>query len=56
MAESLEICDYFGITPSLFFNDTSDNPILLQSAIEELKKRDDDDLMPAILNEAHTIF
>ena len=24
MAEFLEICDYFGITPSQFFNDTSD--------------------------------
>ena len=45
MAEFLEICDYFGITPSQFFNDTTDNPVLLQSAIEELKKLDDDDLM-----------
>ena len=50
MAEFLEICDYFGITPSQFFNDTSDNPVLLQSAIEELKKLDDDDLMLVISN------
>ena len=50
MAEFLEICDYFGITPSQFFNDTTDNPVLLQSAIEELKKLDDDDLMLVISN------
>ena len=50
MAEFLEICDYFEITPSQFFNDAADNPALLQSAIEELKKLDDDDLMLAISN------
>ena len=50
MAEFLEICDCFGITPSQFFNDAADNPLLLQSAIEELKKLDDDDLMLVISN------
>ena len=50
MAEFIEICDYLGITPSQFFNDTTDNPVLLQSAIEELKKLDDDDLMLVISN------
>ena len=50
MAEFLEICNYLGITPSQFFNDTTDNPALLQSAIEELRKLDDDDLMLVISN------
>jgi len=50
MAEFLEICDYLGISPSQFFNDATDNPALLQSAIEELKKLDDDDLMLVISN------
>ena len=50
MAEFLEICDYLEVTPSDFFNDTTENPVLLQSAIEELKKLNDDDLMLAISN------
>lgn len=50
MAEFLEICDYFGITPSQFFNDSTENPALLQTAIEEIKKLDDDDLMLCISN------
>ncbi len=50
MKEFLEICIYFEITPSEFFNDTTDNPALLQTAIEELKKLDDDDLILCISN------
>ena len=50
LAEFLEICDYFGITPSQFFDDTSENPYLVQSASEEIKKLNDDDLMLAISN------
>lgn len=45
MAEFLQICDYFGISPSQFFDDSSENPALLQTVIEELKKLDDDDLV-----------
>jgi transcriptional regulator with XRE-family HTH domain len=45
MAEFLEICEYLGVTPSDFFNDSNENPVLIQSAIEEIKKLDDDDLM-----------
>ena len=50
MAEFLEICDYLGVTTSDFFNDSTENPILVQSAIEEIKKLDDDDLMLVIGN------
>lgn len=50
MAEFLQICDYFGITPSQFFDDSFENPALLQTAIEELRKLNDDDLMLIIGN------
>ena len=50
MAEFLEICNYLGVPPSGFFNDSNENPILVQSAIEEIKKLDDDDLMLVIGN------
>ncbi len=50
MAEFLEICNFFGITPMQFFDETIENPALLQSAIDELKKLDDDDMMLIISN------
>ena len=43
MDEFLEICDYFGITPSQFFDESEENPALIQTATQELKKLDDDD-------------
>ena len=45
MAEFLQICNYFDITPSQFFDESEENPALLQTAIEELRKLNDDDLM-----------
>lgn len=45
MTEFLEICNYFCITPSQFFDDSIENPALLQSAIDELRKLNDDDMM-----------
>ena len=50
LKELLEICEYFEITPSQFFDENADNPALLQSAINELIKLDDDDLMLIITN------
>lgn len=41
---------YFAITPSQFFDTSIENPALLQTAIEELKKLSDDDLMLIIGN------
>ncbi len=38
MAEFLEICDYFEVTPSQFFNDSTENPALLQSAMPRSAK------------------
>ena len=45
MAEFLEICKYFDITPSEFFDENTDNPVLLQTAFAEIQKLDDDDIM-----------
>ena len=45
MSEFLEICKYFEITPDKFFDTSVENPALLQSAIDELKKLNDDDMM-----------
>lgn len=50
LTEFLEICNYFGITPSQFFDTSIDNPALLQTAIKDLKKLSDDDLMLIIGN------
>lgn len=38
------------ITPSQFFDESEENPALLQTAIEELRKLNDDDLMLIIGN------
>lgn len=45
MAEFLQICDYFEITPSQFFDTSLEEPVMLQTAIEELRKLDSDDLI-----------
>ena len=50
MSEFLQICEYLEITPSQFFNDSREYPALLQTAIEELKKLSDDDLVLIISN------
>lgn len=45
MREFLDICQYLGVTPAAFFDDSLDNPALLQTAFEELKKLKDDDII-----------
>lgn len=45
MAEFLQICDYFSITPAQFFDPETSNPALLQSCISELSKLNEDDLL-----------
>ncbi len=49
MNEFLAICDYFGITPSEFFNENLKNPGLIQKAIDGMEKLSDEDLL-LILN------
>ncbi len=50
MKEFLEICKYFEITPSQFFDMETDDPILLQNVITELKKLNFDDMSLILSN------
>ncbi len=45
-----EICDYFDLTPSEFFDKEIKNPSLIHHAVNNLKKLSEDDL--AFFNEA----
>ena len=45
MTEFLAICDYFGISPTEFFNDGVDNPALLRQTVEDLSQLNSEDLL-----------
>ena len=44
MKEFLEICNYLGVVPSDFFDESSETPFVLQRAIAELRKLSEDDI------------
>ena len=44
MVEFLYICEYLGVTPSEFFNEQNEEPILIQRALDGLRKLDARDL------------
>lgn len=44
MSEFFAICNYFGITPSEFFDEENSNPQLVKKATEEMKSLDEDDM------------
>ncbi len=44
MKEFLAICDYFGITPQQFFDESTDCPQLIQRATEGMRRLDEKDL------------
>ena len=44
LKEFFSICEYFGLTPQQFFDESTQSPDLIQKAIEEMKKLNDDDL------------
>ncbi len=44
LKEFFAICDYFDITPQQFFNTETQNPELLQKAIEGLGRLNEDDI------------
>ena len=48
MSEFFSICDYFGITPSEFFDTEQNNPVLVSKAVEELKSLNDNDMLLAL--------
>ncbi|MGN0164422.1 MAG: helix-turn-helix transcriptional regulator [Candidatus Ornithomonoglobus sp.] len=55
LTELFAICDYFGITPSEFFDDKVSNPELIQKAVEGLKQLDDSDQL-LILNHINRLL
>ncbi|MGN0182670.1 MAG: helix-turn-helix transcriptional regulator [Candidatus Ornithomonoglobus sp.] len=55
LTELFAICDYFGITPSEFFDDKVSNPELIQKAVEGLKRLDDSDQL-LILNHINRLL
>ncbi|MDE7294019.1 MAG: helix-turn-helix domain-containing protein [Oscillospiraceae bacterium] len=42
--EFFAVCEYFGITPTDFFDEGNSNPVLIQQALDGMKKLSDDDL------------
>lgn len=48
MKEFFAICDYFGLTPEQFFDESTPNPELIQKALEGLKKLNENDLRMAV--------
>ena len=55
LSEFFAICDYFGITPTEFFDEKTSNPELVQKAVEGLKKLDDSDQL-LILNHINRLL
>lgn len=43
MREFLEICEYFGITPAAFFDDSSPSPELIRKAADGMKQLSESD-------------
>ena len=45
LKEFFAICDYLEITPQQFFDDTEQNPELVQKALEGMKQLDESDML-----------
>jgi len=45
MTEFLYMCEYLDVTPSAFFDEQTENPALLQKAIEEMRSLSDRDIL-----------
>ena len=55
LSELFAICDYFGITPTEFFDDSISNPELIRKAVEGMKQLDDGDQL-MILNHINRLL
>ena len=55
LPELFAICDYFGITPADFFDDSVSNPELIQKAVEGMKQLDERDQI-MILNHINRLL
>lgn len=45
MTEFLYMCEYLDVTPSAFFDEQTENPALLQKAVEEMRSLSDRDIL-----------
>ena len=45
MKEFFAICEYFGLTPQQFFDEGTQNPELIQKAINGMKQLDEKDML-----------
>lgn len=45
LKELFAICDYFEITPKQFFDDSTQNPELIQKAVDGMKRLDETDIL-----------
>ena len=45
LKEFFAICDYFGISPHQFFDESTQNPELIQKAVEGMKLLDESDIL-----------
>ena len=45
LKEFFSICEYFGLTPQQFFDESSQNPDLIQKAVEGMKRLDEYDML-----------
>ena len=52
MKEFLAICDYFELTPQQFFDESTQNPELIQKAVSGMKQLNEDDqlMLLSIIN------
>lgn len=48
ISELLYICDFYNIEPKYFFDDGITNPVLIQSALNALKNKTDQDISAII--------
>ena len=45
MKEFFSICDYLEVTPQQFFDESAQNPELIQKALEGMRQLDEDDML-----------
>lgn len=45
LKEFFAICDYFGLTPMQFFDESTRHPELIQKAVEGMKQLDETDML-----------
>ncbi len=50
LSEFLAICDYFGVTPQQFFDEGTKYPTLIQTALKDMQKLNEEDLLLLISN------